>query len=171
MGIIVGILVQKRLVINFSKVKFYTNFTSCLSCLFCLQSTVDTLWCLACVSLFIIPHFYPWFFKNSDTRNVLNLVDNQSLYDASLIAVSHFLWQLAFGWLLYSTSVHFTAESSNFAIRTLSHPFFNPFSRISFALYLMHVPLTWFVIHQTRFPLTRDEFGNVICLVCRFCSF
>lgn len=136
--------------------------------MYLLKIRVNIIFCLSLLALFIIPHCFPWFLKSAENKMYLDLVSNRSWFDALLITFAHALWLLSFSWIFYASAT-FYSPKTNLLLEILSSPFLAPFARLSFCVYLVHVPMTWFNVHQARQPQFRDEFGTVkIALVILF---
>mgnify|MGYP006887442526 CR=1 FL=1 len=112
--------------------------------------------------LAIVPHIFPLFYVDyQQERQLLDLISSYSWSDALIITIPNILWLISLSLMFYLLSTYPTIMKENIIIKTLSSHFFVPLARISFAIYLVHVPLTWFIVHQTRFPQLRNEFGTV----------
>ncbi|KAJ6224777.1 hypothetical protein RDWZM_003322 [Blomia tropicalis] len=141
LGIIIGIVVSKQIKIKLS------------------ESFIRFSWNGAFVLLLLLPETFPWFLKSEHDQNLLDLINSQSWFDAIMITTNHATWLLLFAWIFYLASIYSSTLESNYALRFLCSPVFAPLARLCFCVYLVHVPLTWFNVHSSRYPQMRDEFG------------
>ncbi|OTF69909.1 hypothetical protein BLA29_008352 [Euroglyphus maynei] len=113
--------------------------------------------------MIIVPQIFPlFFFDYEQKRPLADLINSYSWSDALMITTSNLLWLCSISFIFYLSSTYNNIFiKDNLFIKTLSSHCFVPFARISFATYLIHVPLTWFIVHQTRFPQLRNELGTV----------
>lgn len=84
---------------------------------------------------------------------------NTSVGNAIAFAVSVLLWSLANGWLVYNCVVN--GEKLAIA-KFLSAKIFQPLSRLSFALYLVHLMTIWFNVYQTRVPINSSAMNEIV---------
>ncbi|KAH9421138.1 hypothetical protein DERP_010078 [Dermatophagoides pteronyssinus] len=143
-GITIGVLVNKKITLNLSKV------------------SIRKLFLLSLAILMIIPQIFPlFFFDYQQQRPLADLLSSYSWSNALIITISNLLWICSISFMFYLSSTYPIIINENIFIKTLSSHCFVPLARICFAIYLVHVPLTWFIVHQTRFPQLRNEFGTV----------
>ncbi|KAH7638476.1 acyltransferase-like protein 2 [Dermatophagoides farinae] len=142
-GITIGVMVNKKIIFNMSKV------------------LIRNLFLFSQAMLAIVPHIFPLFYVDyQQERQLLDLISSYSWSDALIITIPNILWLISLSFMFYLLSTYPTIMKENIIIKTLSSHFFVPLARISFAIYLVHVPLTWFIVHHTRFPQLRNEFGT-----------
>lgn len=96
----------------------------------------------------------------------LSLVSgNRSIGNAVTFAFGVLLWSLANAFLVYQCVIH----SGKLAIaRFLSAKIFQPLSRLSFALYLVHLMTIWYNVYQTRTPINSSAMNEIVSEKCFF---
>lgn len=55
---------------------------------------------------------------------------------------------------------------TNFISRVLSHKLIAPFSRLSYCVYLIHVPVIFHMFLQTRSPISYDNTNLIVSSIC-----
>ena len=86
------------------------------------------------------------------------MAGNEDPVNAAVFAIFLLFWSIANGWLVYQCVLNPT----NAVARFLSAKFFQPFSRLSFCIYLCHLMTVWYNGYQTR---TTISFANMTELV------
>ncbi|KPM04913.1 hypothetical protein QR98_0033680 [Sarcoptes scabiei] len=96
-------------------------------------------------------------------ENIGNLIESYSLLDVFITTLSNLISVAGISLFFYICSNYWSAIKTQLSFRFLSNRFWLPLSRLSFTIYLLHVPINWFLIHQQRHPQSSTEFE----LVCR----
>lgn len=119
-----------------------------------LPAPIITLFHVLTAVIFLGYPFLPYFLLQQD----LVFLANPTLVNAIQYPLYLSLWSAANAWFFYYCS----ANSSNVIARFLSAKIFQPFSRLSFSIYLVHLMTIWYNAHQTR---TTISFANMNELV------
>ena len=185
MGILLGIVVAKRMeliklsdvrkkAITFLFTDYYSNMhtnylfnyrlvKNALYMYLHRQNSVKMLFNGVLLVFPLMPHIFPWFLRANKDKYLLDLVDSHSWFDAIVTTISHAIILLLFATFFYLASIygHTPVLKTNLVLQFFSSPIFAPFSRLSFCMYLTHVPLTWFNVNSARTLQIRDEYGAV----------
>ena len=119
-----------------------------------ISSFVRTLFWIATIFIFI---FFPLSTHDMVLKDIY-VIENPTWWDGTHYVIYMILWCFANAWFFFQCSMH--PESS--VARFLSAKIFQPFSRLSFSTYLVHVMTIWYSAHQTR---TTISFANLNELV------
>lgn len=117
---------------------------------------------------FLLPFTFPWYWRADFNKSLLDLIANHSLINVIVISLTHTAWLLLLSWFMYSNCVNLTSDASNpmernVLVRCLSVPILGVLARLSFCMYLIHVPITWAFIHSTRHTLPTSMGVTVSC--------
>lgn len=108
----------------------------------------------------ILPFMFPLFFNNYRT-NPWILIDNYSWIEAMLLISENIIWLISMCCLFYLVSIYSEIANKNLLVKCLSSNSLSLLARLSFAIYLVQVPLTWFIVQQYRFPMINNDNSNV----------
>lgn len=106
------------------------------------------------VTVFVTLSFLTYIF----IRNDQVVIENLTWIHAILFAFYLLLWALANAWLFYHCSTNGTSAITKF----LSAKIFQPISRISFSLYLIHLMTVSYNAHQTRTTISVVNFNQMV---------
>lgn len=81
-----------------------------------------------------------------------------TLWQATIYAIYLLLWSLANAWFFYKCSI----DHTNVLSRFLSAKVFQPFSRLSFSLYLVHLMTIWYNAHQSRTAISLANLNELV---------
>lgn len=93
-----------------------------------------------------------------DEINVNTVNGDNSIQDALKMAIVSFIWTLTIVWFIYQCFVN----GNNFLARFLSAPVFQPFSRLSFSFYMVHLTTIWYNVLQTRTPINNANSHEIV---------
>lgn len=112
-------------------------------------------WALSLVAMIaVILSIYP--FSQMDTKST-------SLSFGLYFSLSHVIWPLAICYIIFANHFNYGGFINCF----LSHPFWQPLSRLSFAIFLLHSP----VLNITMANIKPSSFISEVTLVCSFALF
>lgn len=133
MGILGGFLLMKMngKVVNFSRNTIYLG------------------WLISMMTIFsLIFVQYPFHQENGD--------DYAVIYSASYEALKRILWSLAILWIIIACQL----SHGGIAGRILSSEMWLPISKLSYCLYLMHLPVQLHFASTIRVPQVFSTFGS-----------
>ena len=127
---------------------------------FCLyQFTTQLLWTLSVVFMgFMLTQTYPAVQLPSDQ---VEAFQPRTVTTGVAMFVFTLGWSLANGWIIYQCATN----PSNVVSRFLSAKVFQPFSRLSFSFYMVHLMNLWFNTYQARTPIYVTGFTGLWQLV------
>lgn len=84
------------------------------------------------------------------------------LESSIMFGVARVLWSLIIVWVV----LEFSNGNGSIARRFLSADIFQPFSRLSFAIYLIHIIVVWHYFFNVRVPLDLSSDNMVRLSAC-----
>ena len=90
--------------------------------------------------------------------DLAQVAGNDSVANAAAFALMVLLWSLANGWLVFNCVTRRDLSLHRF----LSAKIWQPLSRLSFALYLVHMMTIWFNVYQTRTAINSSAMNEIV---------
>lgn len=93
-----------------------------------------------------------------DEISVDTVTGGGTIQDAATLVVVSFLWTFTIVWFIYQCFV----DGNNPLARFLSAPVLQPFSRVSFSFYMVHLMTIWYNLLQTRTPINMVDIHEIV---------
>lgn len=125
------------------------------------QSTTRVFWAFSALILMGLPMA-----SLPNSANLDLIPGDGTISNAVQFATAVLLWSLATGWVVYQCVIN----PHNGLARLLSAKFFQPISRLSFCLYLVHLMTIWYNAHQTRTTLSMATMNELVSSISTLCA-
>ena len=119
-----------------------------------LSNRTKKIFSILTVIVFLTYPFSSYIFIRNDQVIILN----PTWIHAIQYVIFLLLWGLANAWLFYFCSTNGASAITRFFFLLI----FQPISRLSFSLYLIHLMTIWFNAHQTRTTISLVNFNQMV---------